>query len=40
MPEPLARLITVESGDHMPLGHGERIRAEIGEFLEQHIPGF
>jgi len=32
---PGARLVTLESGGHMLLGHEERIRAEIGEFLEQ-----
>lgn len=32
---PGARLVTVESGGHMLLGHGERIRVEIREFLEQ-----
>ena len=32
---PGAKLVTVESGGHMLLGHGERIRSEIGEFLER-----
>ena len=27
------------SGGHMLLGHGERVRSEIGEFLEQHASG-
>jgi len=36
---PGARLITVESGGHMLLGHEERVRSEIGEFLEQHASG-
>jgi len=31
-----ARLVTIESGGHMLLGHEERIRAEIGEFLKQY----
>jgi len=33
---PGARLVTVESGGHMLLGHEGRIRSEIGEFLKQH----
>jgi pimeloyl-ACP methyl ester carboxylesterase len=33
---PGARVVTVESGGHMLLGHGERIRAEIAQFLGQH----
>ncbi|NKQ36997.1 MAG: alpha/beta hydrolase [Chloroflexi bacterium] len=33
---PNARLLSVESGGHMLLGHEERIRAEITGFLEQH----
>ena len=32
---PGARLVTLESGGHMLLGHGERVRAEVGEFLKQ-----
>jgi pimeloyl-ACP methyl ester carboxylesterase len=31
---PDARLITIESGGHMLLGHEERIRTEIAEFLK------
>jgi len=37
---PGARLVTVESGGHMLLGHEERAGSEIREFLEQHTPGF
>lgn len=37
---PGAKLVTVDSGGHMLLGHEERIRSEIVEFLEQHTPGF
>ena len=33
---PGARLVTVENGGHTLLGHEERIRAQIEEFLEQH----
>ena len=33
---PTARLLTIEDGGHMLLGHGERVRAEITAFLEQH----
>ncbi len=32
---PGAKLVTVESGGHMLLGHEERVRAEIGEFLKE-----
>ena len=32
---PGARLVTVESGGHMLLGHEGRIRSEIGEFLKE-----
>ena len=33
---PGARLVTIESGGHMLLGHKERVRAEIMGFLEEH----
>jgi len=33
---PGARLVTVESGGHLLLGHEKRIRSEIAEFLKQH----
>jgi len=33
---PGAKLVTIESGGHMLLGHEERVRSEIAEFLEQH----
>ena len=36
---PGAKLVTIESGGHMLLGHEERVRSEIGEFLEQHASG-
>ena len=36
---PGARLITVESGGHMLLGQGERIRAEVEEFLKDRSDG-
>ena len=32
---PGAKLVTVESGGHMLLGHEDRIRSEIGEFLTE-----
>jgi pimeloyl-ACP methyl ester carboxylesterase len=33
---PGARLVTIESGGHMLLGHEERVRSEIAGFLDQH----
>ena len=33
---PDAKLVTIEDGGHMMLGHEERIRSEIGAFLEEH----
>ena len=33
---PGAELLTIESGGHMLLGHEERIRTEIGAFLEEN----
>ena len=35
---PEARLVTIESGGHMMLGHEERIRSEIVKFLEMYVP--
>ena len=34
---PGAKLLTIESGGHMLLGHEERIRDEIAKFLKQHV---
>jgi pimeloyl-ACP methyl ester carboxylesterase len=31
-----SKLVTIESGGHMMLGHEERIRSEIAAFLEEH----
>jgi len=33
---PGSKLFTIESGGHMLLGQEERVRAEIGAFLEEH----
>ena len=33
---PGARLVTIESGGHILLGHEERIRSEIVVFLQEH----
>ncbi len=33
---PGAKLVTIESGGHMLLGHEERVRSEIVAFLEEH----
>jgi len=33
---PGAKLVTIESGAHMLLGHEERIRSEIVAFLQEH----
>jgi pimeloyl-ACP methyl ester carboxylesterase len=33
---PGAKLVTIENGGHMLLGHEERIRVEIAEFLKRH----
>jgi pimeloyl-ACP methyl ester carboxylesterase len=35
---PGSRLVTIEDGGHMMLGHEERIRLEIAAFLEEHAP--
>ncbi len=35
---PGARLVTIEDGGHMMLGHEERIRSEIAAFLDEHAP--
>jgi pimeloyl-ACP methyl ester carboxylesterase len=32
---PGARLVTIDSGGHLLLGHEERIRSEIAAFLQQ-----
>jgi len=34
---PGAKLVTIESGGHMILGHTQRIRSEIVAFLEEHL---
>jgi pimeloyl-ACP methyl ester carboxylesterase len=34
---PGARLVTIEDGGHMLLGHEEEIRAEIAAFLSEHL---
>jgi pimeloyl-ACP methyl ester carboxylesterase len=34
---PGAKLVTIESGRHMLLGHEERIRSEIAAFLEEKL---
>jgi len=36
---PGSRLVTIESGGHMLLGHDERIRSEIVAFLQEHSAG-
>ena len=33
---PGAKLVTIESGGHMLLGHEERVRSDIVQFLEEH----
>jgi len=33
---PDSKLVTIESGGHMLLGHEERVRSEIIAFLEEH----
>ena len=33
---PSAKLVTIESGGHMLLGHEERVRSEIGAFFDEH----
>lgn len=33
-----SKLVTIESGGHMLLGHQERVRSEIRAFLEEHSP--
>ena len=33
---PGSRLVTIESGGHMLLGHEERIRAEVVAFLDEY----
>ena len=33
---PGAKLVTIESGGHMLLGHEERVRSDIVAFLEEH----
>ena len=35
---PGSRLVTIEDGGHMMLGHEERIRSEIVAFLDEHAP--
>lgn len=35
---PDSKLVTIESGGHMLLGHQERVRSEIRAFLEEHSP--
>ncbi len=35
---PKAKVITLESGGHLLMGHHERVRLEIVEFLKQHTP--
>lgn len=36
---PGAKLVTIEDGGHMMLGHEERIRSEIKAFLEEYAAG-
>jgi pimeloyl-ACP methyl ester carboxylesterase len=31
-----AKLVTIENGGHMLLGHEERVRSEIGAFLDEY----
>ena len=34
---PGSKLVTIESGGHMMLGHAERIKSEIVAFLEENV---
>ena len=35
---PGSKLVTIENGGHMLLGHEERVRSEIASFLAEHAP--
>ena len=35
---PGAKLVTIENGGHMLLGNEERVRSEIGAFLDEYAP--